>query len=53
MIHLAIVVALSTLAVGLLGVVVLRRLPAMRLQLAAFGLLAVVLPLAAVLPRDG
>ncbi len=49
MIHLAIVVAISTLAVGLLGVVALRRLPAMRAQLAAFGLLAVVLPLGAVL----
>ena len=49
MIHLAIVVALSTLAVGLLGAVALRRLSAVRAQLAAFGLLAVLLPLAAVL----
>ena len=48
-IHLAIVVALSTLAVGLLGAVALRRLSAVRAQLAAFGLLAVLLPLAAVL----
>jgi signal transduction histidine kinase len=48
-IHLALAVAASTLAVGLLGVVALRRLPAMRSQLAAFGLVAVVLPLGAVL----
>ena len=49
MIHLALAVGLSTLALGLLGAVALRRLPAVRAQLAAFGLLAVVLPLAAVL----
>ena len=49
MIHLAIVVCLSTLAVGLLGAVALRRLSAVRAQLAAFGLLAVLLPLSAVL----
>ena len=49
MIHLAIVVCLSTLAVGLLGAAALRRLSAVRAQLAAFGLLAVLLPLAAVL----
>ena len=49
MIPLALAVALSTLAVGVLGAVALRRLPTVRLQLAAFGLLAVVLPLAAVL----
>ena len=49
MIHLALVVAASTLAVGLLGALGLRRLSAVRAQLVAFGLLAVVLPLAAVL----
>ena len=49
MIHLALVVAASTLAVGLLGALGLRRLAAVRAQLVAFGLLAVVLPLAAVL----
>ena len=49
MIHLALVVAISTLPSGLLGALALRRLPAVRLQLAAFGLLAVVLPLGAVL----
>ena len=49
MIHLALAVAASTLAVGLLGAFALRRLSALRSQLAAFGLLAVVLPLAAVL----
>jgi signal transduction histidine kinase len=48
-IHLAFVVGLSTLAVGALGAYGLRRLPTVRLQLAAFGLLAVALPLAAVL----
>ena len=49
MIQLALVVLASTLAVGVLGAVVLRRLPTVRSQLAAFGLLAVVLPLGAVL----
>ncbi len=49
MIQLAIVVALSTLAVGVLAALALRRLSAVRSQLAAFGLLAVLLPLAAVL----
>jgi signal transduction histidine kinase len=48
-IHLAVVVGLATLAAGLLGAAALRRLPAVRAQLAAFGLLAVLLPLAAVL----
>jgi signal transduction histidine kinase len=48
-IHLAVVVGLSTLAVGVLGAIALRRLPAVRAQLAAFGLLAALLPLAAVL----
>jgi two-component system, OmpR family, sensor histidine kinase SaeS len=49
LIHLALVVAASTLAVGVLGALGLRRLSAVRSQLVAFGLLAVVLPLAAVL----
>lgn len=49
MIQLALAVAASTLVVGLLGAIALRRLPTVRLQLAAFGLLAVVLPLGAVL----
>ncbi len=49
MIHLAVAVAASTLAVGLVGAVALRRLSTVRSQLAAFGLLAVVLPLGAVL----
>ena len=49
MIHLAVVVAAATLVIGLLGAIALRRLPTVRLQLAAFGLLAVVLPLGAVL----
>jgi len=48
-IQLAVAVAVSTLAAGILGAVSLRRLRTVRLQLAAFGLLAVVLPLAAVL----
>jgi signal transduction histidine kinase len=48
-IQLALVVAASTLVIGLLGAVALRRLPTVRSQLAAFGLVAVVLPLAAVL----
>jgi signal transduction histidine kinase len=48
-IYLALAVGVSTLALGLLAAVGLRRLPAVRLQLAAFGFLAVVLPLAAVL----
>ena len=49
MIHLALAVAASTLIVGVLGAFALRRLSTVRYQLAAFGLLAVVLPLAAVL----
>ena len=49
MIHLALAVAASTLIVGVLGAFALRRLTTVRYQLAAFGLLAVVLPLAAVL----
>ena len=49
MIHLALAVAASTLIVGVLGALALRRLTTVRYQLAAFGLLAVVLPLAAVL----
>jgi signal transduction histidine kinase len=48
-IHLAFVVGLTSLAVGLIGAVAMRRLPTVRLQLAAFGLLAVVVPLGAVL----
>ncbi len=49
MIGFAIVVALATLAAGLLGGLALRRLPTLRLQLVGLGLLAVLLPLAAVL----
>jgi signal transduction histidine kinase len=48
-IHLALAVAGSTLAAGIIGALILRRLPAVRSQLAAFGLLAVVVPLSAVL----
>jgi signal transduction histidine kinase len=48
-IQLALVVAVSTLLIGLAGALGLRRLPTVRAQLAAFGLLAVVLPLGAVL----
>jgi signal transduction histidine kinase len=48
-IELALAVIASTLAVGVLGAFGLRRLPTVRSQLAAFGLLAVVLPLGAVL----
>jgi signal transduction histidine kinase len=49
MIELSLVVASATLAVGLAAVVVLRLLPTVRLQLAGLALLAVVLPLGAVL----
>ena len=49
MIALALVVALGTLGVGLAATFALRLLPSVRLQLAGFGLLAVVLPLLAVL----
>jgi signal transduction histidine kinase len=48
-IALALVVALGTLGVGLAATFALRLLPSVRLQLAGFGLLAVVLPLLAVL----
>jgi signal transduction histidine kinase len=49
MIVLAVILALGTLVVGLLAAMLLRLLPALRLQLAALALLAVVLPLVAVL----
>ena len=49
MIHLALVVAASTLTLGAVGALGLRRLPTVRAQLAALALLAVVLPLGAVL----
>ncbi|HZB86124.1 MAG TPA: hypothetical protein VE289_06140, partial [Gaiellaceae bacterium] len=49
MIGFALVVALATLAAGLVAALLLRRLPSVRLQLAGLGLLAVLLPLAAVL----
>jgi signal transduction histidine kinase len=49
MIGLAVVVALATLATGIVGAYALGKLPTVRLQLAAFGLLAVALPLTAVL----
>jgi signal transduction histidine kinase len=48
MIGLALAVGGGTLLTGLLGGTALRRLPTLRLQLAAFGLLAVLLPLGAV-----
>jgi signal transduction histidine kinase len=48
-IGLAVVVGLATLATGVVGAYALGKLPTVRLQLAAFGLLAVALPLAAVL----
>jgi signal transduction histidine kinase len=48
-IEFAIVVAAATLAAGLVAATGLRRLPTIRVQLAALGLLAVGLPLAAVL----
>jgi hypothetical protein len=44
----ALVVAVVTLALGLATALLLRRAPTLRLQLAGLGLLAVVLPLAAV-----
>jgi signal transduction histidine kinase len=43
------VVAVSTVAVGVLAAFALRRLPTVRLQLAAFGLLAAGLPFGAIL----
>jgi signal transduction histidine kinase len=45
----ALLVALGTLVVGIVAALVLKRLPSIRLQLAGLGLLAVALPLAAVL----
>ena len=49
MIALAVLVALSTFAVGLVVALVLRQLPTVRLQLAGLALVAVVLPLSVVL----
>jgi signal transduction histidine kinase len=49
MIEVAVVVGGVTLAAGLLGAVAVRRLPTLRLQLAGLVLLAVLLPLGAVL----
>ena len=49
MIALALAVAAGTLAVGLAATLVLRLLPSVRLQLAGFAFLSVVLPLLAVL----
>ena len=49
MIALALAVAAATLAIGLAATFLLRMLPTVRLQLAGLALLAVVLPLAAVL----
>jgi signal transduction histidine kinase len=45
----ALLVAAATLGVGLAAALLLRRLPSLRLQLVGLGLLAVALPLAAVL----
>ena len=44
MIVFAVIVALGTLAAGLVAALALRRLPTIRLQLAGLGLLAVALP---------
>jgi len=49
MIELAVLLALGTIAVGAIAAMALRLLPALRLQLAALALLAVILPLAGVL----
>ena len=49
MIALAVLVALSTLAVGLVVAVLLRQLPTVRLQLVGLALVAVLLPLLVVL----
>lgn len=49
MILIAVVLAAATLAIGIGSAAVLRLLPTIRLQLAALALVAVVLPLAAVL----
>jgi signal transduction histidine kinase len=48
-IELAVLLALGTIAVGAIAAMGLRLLPALRLQLAALALLAVILPLAGVL----
>jgi signal transduction histidine kinase len=48
MIEFAVIVAVATLAAGLVAGVALRRLPSLRLQLSGLALLAVMLPLAAV-----
>jgi len=48
-IELAVLLAVGTLAVGVIAALLLRLLPALRLQLAALALLAVILPLAGVL----
>jgi two-component system, OmpR family, sensor histidine kinase SaeS len=47
-IELALIVAVATLAVGVIAALALRLLPSVRLQLAGLALLAVTLPLAAV-----
>ena len=44
----ALVVAVGTLGAGMLGALIVRALPTVRLQIAALGLLATVLPLAVV-----
>jgi signal transduction histidine kinase len=49
MITFAVVVSAATFAAGLAAALLLRRLPTVRLQLVGLGLLAVLLPLAAVL----
>ncbi|MGH3014104.1 MAG: sensor histidine kinase [Gaiellaceae bacterium] len=49
MITFALVVAAATLGAGLVAALLLRRLPTLRLQLVGLGLIAVLLPLAAVL----
>src|SRR2546423_14797170 len=49
MIAFAVIVSLSTLAAGIVLALAFRRLPTVRLQLAALALLAVGLPLAAVI----
>ena len=49
MISFALLVALATLAAGLLAAITLRLLPSLRLRLVGLALLSVVLPLAAVL----
>ncbi|MGH3023477.1 MAG: sensor histidine kinase [Gaiellaceae bacterium] len=49
MIGFALIVAAATLGAGLVAALLLRRLPTLRLQLAGLGLVAVLLPLGAVL----